>query len=271
MSPKQETSHNDCPDITPSGECNLTCCPDYQADTDWCKAFNKRTLEQRRQNVTSLIDGMWFNIEDAKNTIGQAEQYLAIIYELLLAATDQVISVSSHAAATPGDIESANIKIKEYMKEIDNIVRGSQYNGRRLLSEPLEAELNGDSPADYVDLFEADTENNEYSFSIAGPRGIVRVGDAKYNDFVYQAPAVGVNSLGVSGLGMNGLGTEAEVSANASDLIDAAITALNTAAMKVGVALDKMKAYRYILCLREKQVRIFKNGQDICFEHKCKI
>ena len=115
MSANNNTTQNDCPDLTPSDECDLTCCPDYEADSDWCKAFNKRTLDQRRQNVTSMIDGMWFNIEDAKNTIGQAEQYLAIIYELLLASTDQVISISSHAAATEGDIEAANTKIKEFM------------------------------------------------------------------------------------------------------------------------------------------------------------
>ena len=269
MSANNNTTNNDCPDITPSDECNITCCPDYEADSDWCNAFNKRTLDQRRRNVTSMIDGMWFNIEDAKNTIGQAEQYLAIIYELLLAATDQVISISSHSAATPGDIESVNTKIKEFMKEIDNIVRGSQYNGRLLLSEPLVEDLNADS--DYVDLFEAKTDIISHSFNLAGPRGIVRTVGADYNNFIYNAPAVGVNSLGVSSLGLNGLGTETVISANASDLIDPAISALNTAAMKVGVALDTMKAYRYILCLREKQVRIFKNGQDICFEHKRKI
>lgn len=268
MSANNNTTHNDCPDLTPSDECDLSCCPDYEADSDWCKAFNKRTLEQRRQNVTSMIDGMWFNIEDAKNTIGQAEQYLAIIYELLLASTDQVISISSHSSATVGDIEAANTKIKEFMKEIDNVVRGSQYNGRRLLAE-IQADHNAD--ADYVDAFEAATTDNAIVFRLSGARGVVRTLGVEHNDFTYNAPEVGVNALGVSGLTLNGLGTEADVSANATDLIDPAITALNSAAMKVGVALDTMKAYRYILCLREKQVRIFKNGQDICFDHKCKI
>ena len=55
------------------------------------------------------------------------------------------------------------------------------------------------------------------------------------------------------------------------DDIDHAVNAFNDAIKTVGVELDKMRAYRYVLCLREKQVRIWKKGQDTCFEHKCKI
>ena len=120
MSANNNTTHNDCPDLTPSDECDLTCCPDYQADSDWCKAFNKRTLEQRRQNVKSMIDGMWFNIEDAKNTINQAEQYLAMIYEMLCAALDQVMKASA-ASRTEGDFESASMRVKELVKEMVSI------------------------------------------------------------------------------------------------------------------------------------------------------
>lgn len=58
-----------------------------------------------------MFDGMWLNLEDAKNTIGQAEQYLAIMYEVLLAIQYKIIKVSSFAASTEGDIESANSKI----------------------------------------------------------------------------------------------------------------------------------------------------------------
>ena len=57
----------------------------------------------------------------------------------------------------------------------------------------------------------------------------------------------------------------------ASDDVDQTVTDFNCAIKTVGVELDKLRAYRYILCLRVKQVRIWKAGQDKCFEHKCKI
>ena len=124
-----------CDDLTPSDECNKTCCPDYVQDSDWCKAFNKRTLEQLKETTQTSIDGMWFNIEDARNTISQAEQYLAMIYELLCASLDQVMKASSTAARTEGDFESASLKIKEFVNEIHLIVGSAQYNGRHLLQE----------------------------------------------------------------------------------------------------------------------------------------
>ena len=89
------TNNNDCPDLTPNDVCNDSCCPDYAPQEEWCKAFNKRTLDQQRKTQQTLIDGMWHNLEDARNTVGQAEQYLAIIYELLLAIQDQIIKQSS--------------------------------------------------------------------------------------------------------------------------------------------------------------------------------
>ena len=55
------------------------------------------------------------------------------------------------------------------------------------------------------------------------------------------------------------------------DLIDPAVKLVNCAIKDIGVALDKLRAYRYVLCLREKQIKVCKNGQDICHEHKCKL
>ena len=40
-----------CEDISPVDDCNKSCCPDYVPDEDWCKAFNKRTLEQNRETT----------------------------------------------------------------------------------------------------------------------------------------------------------------------------------------------------------------------------
>ena len=128
-----------CDDLTPDDDCNRTCCPDYQPDSDWCKAFNKRTLEQLKEVTDVSIDGMWFNIEDAKNTIAQIEQYLTMIYELLLACQDQVVKASSSTARTMGDFDSASLQVKEYVKEINLIVGGAQYNGRHLLQDTTTA------------------------------------------------------------------------------------------------------------------------------------
>ena len=55
------------------------------------------------------------------------------------------------------------------------------------------------------------------------------------------------------------------------DDVDETITDFNCAIKRIGVQLDKLRSYRYVLCLREKQVRIYKEGQHKCFEHKCKI
>jgi len=68
--PSNDDKHPCC-DLTPDDDCNKTCCPDYQPDSDWCKAFNKRTLEQLKEVTDLSIDGMWFNIEDMKNVIAQ--------------------------------------------------------------------------------------------------------------------------------------------------------------------------------------------------------
>lgn len=257
------TNNNDCPDLTPNTECNDSCCPEYQPQEEWCKAFNKRTLEQQRKAQQVSLDGMWHNLEDARNTIGQAEQYIAVIYELLLAVQDQIIKVSSHAAATEGDIESANIKIIEFLKEADNISESANYNGRRLLAHDSNTNTAPDAP--------------DIVFRFMGCIGFCRTVAITGNDFTYELPQVGTTYLGLqsadssTGLQIVGLGVPATVAANASDLIDPAVTSVNCAIKLIGVALDTLRAYRYVLCLREKQIKICKNGQDICYEHKCKL
>ncbi len=286
-------SSKDCCDLTPTDDCNNTCCPDYEPESDWCKAFNKRTLEQQQEATKVMENGMWFNIQDAKNTISQAEQYLAMIYEMLCAALDQVMKASA-ASRTEGDFESASMRVKELVKEIHALADSAQYNGRDLLQNSIDSSNDDDT------LNGADSnQKNAIVFRIAGARGFCRNVGASFNDFTYVLPAVGATGLGLdgnvtatdgnvasnsSGTGVhdylsNGLGDwnqdddEGIISPDTanSDNVDQTITDFNCAITTVGVELDKMRAYRYILCLREKQIRIWKNGQKKCFEHKNKI
>jgi len=318
-----------CDDLTPSDDCNKTCCPDYVPDSDWCKAFNKRTLEQLKETTQTSIDGMWFNIEDARNTIAQAEQYLAMIYELLCASLDQVMKASSSAARTEGDFESASIKIIEFVNEIHLIVGGAQYNGRHLLQDTTTAkrgEGNSNFQGDkskYSPIFPqedagydandiANTSTQEDSagtivandlvindtrvykdpsersaihFRLAGPRGACRNVGSVFNDFIYNLPSVGIHSLGLSSFtssggqdywtsGINAWTDDEGIigpDTGSDDDVDETINDFNCAIKTIGVELDKLRSYRYVLCLREKQVRIYKHGQNKCFEHKCKI
>ena len=299
-----------CCDLTPNDDCNKTCCPDYRPDSDWCKAFNKRTLEQLKESIQVSIDGMWFNIEDAKNTIAQSEQYLAIIYELLCASLDEVMKASSSAARTEGDFESASVKIKEYMNEIQQIVGGAQYNGRSLLQDTTTAarkhsDLSASLQSTYssihpdfanIDLVNTSTitdvmvnadsvERADIHFRLAGARGACRNVGTVFNDFVYVLPAVGVHSLGLSAYtssegkdyqhdGIDSwLSSDGIISPDTADDddVDETVNDFNCAIKTIGVELDKLRTYRYILCLREKQVRIYKEGQNKCYEHKCKI
>ena len=280
-----------CDDLTPTDDCNLSCCPDYVPDDNWCKSFNKRSLEQQKETTRSMMDGMWFNIQDARNTIAQAEQYLTMIYELLLAAHDQVMK-GSVPSRTEGDFESASNRVKELVKEIHAIADSAQYNGRDLLQNTKVAGHDNQAGND------ADAKN-AIVFRLAGARGFCRNVGAQFNDFTYVLPAVGATGLGLdanvtaangnvasnsSGTGVhnylaNGLGdwnqTDDEgiigPDTASSDNVDQTVTDFNCAIKTVGVELDKLRAYRYILCLREKQVRIWKTGQDTCFNHKCKI
>ena len=342
-----------CEELTPSDTCNKTCCPDYEPDSDWCKAFNKRTLEQLKETTQVSIDGMWFNIQDAKNTIGQAEQYLAIIYELLVASLDQIIKISSSTARTISDYESASIKVKEYVNEIFKIVGGAQYNGRHLLQDKatalraidhyvIDSNTNngpiisligdlsnvneGNAVFDHdaglvgtinsidlvtneitinnnVDLLAGSevmigpltttntliyndaVERGAIHFRLAGPRGACRNVDSVFNDFVYELPSVGTFALGlrqqtskqgqdyyIDGLAKQWHQDEGILNLDDSpDEIDESISDFNCAIKTIGVELDKLRSYRYVLCLREKQVRIYKEGQKKCFDHKCKI
>ena len=294
-----------CIDLTPNDDCNKTCCPDYSPDSDWCKAFNKRTLEQQKETTKIIMDGIWFNIEDAKNTIGQAEQYLAMIYELLLAAHDQVMKVSSSTARTEGDFESASNRVKEIVKEIESIVRGAQYNGRHLLQNTKadDNEDSGKKDSDNNPILE-DDKRGSIVFRLAGPRGFCRNVNSSYNDFTYELPPVGPTGLGLDGNQISGDGNVASTATGSEhnylsnglgdwiaesnegdgddegivgpddvnqDNVDQTVTDFNCAIKTVGVELDKLRSYRYILCLREKQVRIWKAGQDTCFDHKARI
>jgi len=379
-----------CDDLTPSDDCNKTCCPDYVPDSDWCKAFNQRTLEQLKETTQTSIDGMWFNIEDARNTIAQAEQYLAMIYELLCASLDQVMKASSSTARTEGDFESASIKIIEFVNEIRLIVGGAQYNGRHLLQDtttalrgtnnaafqagetsyantfPQEdashlsialngvvasavlvfADTTGVLVGDYISgtgitdtnvsvvsvdsgtnitvsaaqtiadtiviSFTTSTQDNENGdlstvpndlvlndiringdspersaihYRLAGPRGACRNVGPVFNDFVYNLPPVGIHSLGLTSFTSSG-GQDYHISGigawsddegiigpdtASDDDVDETITDFNCAIKTIGVELDKMRSYRYVLCLRVKQVQIYKHGQNKCFEHKSKI
>ena len=245
------TNNNDCPDLTPNNACNDSCCPDYVPQEDWCKAFNKRTLEQQRKAQQTAIDGMWHNLEDARNTIGQAEQHVAIIYELLLAIQDQLIKVSSHAAATQGDLESVSAKIVVFVEEIDKIAFSAQYNGRRLLGvHPLE----NNPPPDIV-------------FRFTGCIGFCRTVNISSNDFIYKPPIVGIDYLKLWDV----IDHMTDYVEGADLEIDMPIKVVNCAIKDIGVVLDKFRAYRYVLCIREKQIKVCKNGQDICHEHKCKL
>ena len=260
---KNNVSINDCPNLTPKDECSVSCCPDYIVDDDFSKAFNKITLDQQKEITRLMLDGIWYNIEDAKNTISQIEQYLACVYELLVASLDQFMKISSTAGRTEADYESAMILIDEYEKEIDKLISNANYNGRHLLRDT--------------------NDTNIYSliFRLANHRGFVRNGSNNImNDFTIDIPNVGLIALGLRELNESSDEDDEDDGADEgvvgpdssdSDNVDESITLYNNAIKVVMNEFDKMKAYRFLLCGREKQVRIWKNGQDICFNHKCKI
>ena len=375
-------------DINQINKNNNSCCPDYEADADWCMAFNKRTQDQLKRSMLVNIDGMYLNIQDARNTIGQAEQYLTLIYELLIACLDQVMSVSASTARTVSDFNSASVKIKEFVNEIHLLVGNVQYNGRHLLQDTTgllrgmeDADFqagNSAYPSNYppqcvphttltipvgtpttgtivvfndgsliqnvlvgdimtgdevvgenvtvtlVDLVEGDVhvtsyqnlspgstvyftthascsvdydiindtlvygdtvERDEIHFRFAGSQGLCRTVDKAFNDFVYKLPAVGVHSLGLTSFTSKGgqdyyidgldawtddEGIIGPDSINDDD-IDETVTDFNCAIKTIGVELDKMRSYRLVLCLREKQIKIYKNGLQRCLETKEKI
>lgn len=268
---------------------------EYCRDSEWSKAFNKKTLSKQSKTVDLMLSGMHFNIEDARNTIAQIEQYLIIIHELLIASQDQVIKASS-PSRTEADFDSASMRVREYMREMNKIVDSAQYNGRFLLQEADGFDSPFDSP---------NTEDirDSICFRFAGPRGFVRNVGPTLNDFCIELPKVGPHALGLAGNNggyINGR-TTGNTSGNhhnylenglndwvakfesgkigspddegvipldlvSDDDIDATLTAFNNGVKIVGVELDKMQSYKYILCNREKQIHIYKEGQLKSFE-----
>ena len=134
-------------------------------------------------------------------------------------------------------------------------------------------------------VYEDTYERDSIHFRLAGPRGACRNVGSIFNDFVYELPKVGVHSLGLtvftSSEGKDYMhegidswtSNEGVVGPDAADEddVDETVSDFNCAIKKIGVELDKLRAYRYTLCLREKQVRIYEAGQNKCFEDKCKI
>ena len=242
-----------------------------------------------------MIDGMRFNIDDARNTIAQTEQYLTIIYELLVACQDQVMKASA-PSRTEADFSSASLRVKEYVNEINKVVLSAQYNGRYLLND-----ITGCSNTN-------DTFNTRDSiiFRFAGPRGYIRNVGPTLNDFVFELPVVGPCALGLAGEGsgyvggtytgntdniilnffMNGLNDWSTSGDNTNipsdeglvpqdlqsdDDVDATVTAFNNSMKTVSVEIDKMRAYRFILSNREKQIEIYEKGQNMSFNLRKKI
>lgn len=264
----------------------------------WSKVFNEKTLNQQQNTIYTMIDGMNFNIDDAKNTIAQCEQYLTIIYELLVACQDQVMKASA-PSRTESDFCSSSLRIKEYVNEINKIVLSAQYNGRYLLTD-----MSGcDNDNELNTLF---ANREAIVFRFAGPRGYVRNVGATLNDFEFVLPSVGPCSLGLAGKGggyianasvgntdyneitgknelnfykdgLNGWsiidsqnvpddeGIIPNDSASDDD-VDASVSAFNNAIKLVGIEIDKMRAYRFILFNRLKQIKIYKDGQKMSFE-----
>ena len=268
----------------------------------WSRTFNEKTLNQQYNTIHTMIDGMNFNIDDAKNTITQCEQYLCIIYELLIACQDQVMKASI-PSRTESDFCSASLRVKEYVNEINKIVLSAQYNGRYLLTDCPGCSNDSDST-----IF---VNRDSIIFRFAGPRGYVRNVGATLNDFVFELPKVGVCALGLAGRGgcdryiadatvgntdidipntgdnvlnffLNGLNNwstndipnvpidEGLVPNDtpSDDDIDATISAFNNAIKLVGIEVDKMRAYRFILFNRLKQIKIYKDGQKLSHDLK---
>ena len=175
------------------------------------------------------------------------------------------MKTSSTAGRTEGDHESASARVKEYAIEINKLVKGANYNGRRLLKD------------------DDDSGVTSLIFRLANHRGFVRNVDSTMNDFTISIPSVGPTALGLNDYETGGLNSWGDIVTNADeegvdspdspgdDNVDSTITDYNNAIKLVGVEFDKMKTYRFLLCGREKQIKIWKNGQDICFNHKCKI
>jgi len=279
-----------------SNSSNLSnCSSNYTLNSKWSKAFNNKTLNQQQSTVCTMIDGMRFNIDDARNTIAQTEQYLTILYELLVACQDQVMKASA-PSRTEADFGSASQRVKEYVNEINKVVLSAQYNGRYLLNDMIGCSNTNDTFSTRESII----------FRFAGPRGYIRNVGPTLNDFVFELPVVGPCSLGLAGEGggyvggtysgntagavlnffSNGLdnwsasGVGPNVASDegivpqdlqSDDDVDATVTAFNNSMKTVSVEIDKMRAYRFILSNREKQIEIYETGQNMSFDLRKKI
>lgn len=276
-----------------SSDCTIT--------SKWSKAFNEKTLCQQKGTIETMIEGMKFNIDDARNTIAQSEQYLSIIYELLVACQDQVMKASA-PSRTEADFCSASLRVKEYINEVNKIVLSAQYNGRYLLTDHVDP----DNQTDCLNTHTTFATRQSIIFRFAGPRGYIRNVGPTLNDFIFQLPIVGPCALGLAGTGggyiagatagntagavlnffANGLNNWSASDAGpdvpadegimiqdlqSDDDVDATVTAFNNSMKIVGVEIDKMRAYRYILSNREKQIQIYQDGQDMSFDLRKKI
>ena len=83
----------------------------------------------------STKDGVEYNIEDVRNTIKQIKAYLMCIYDLLLSCLDQLVKSSLETSTSE---DSTVAIIQEYIREIQNIINSSQYNGKQLLANKNE-------------------------------------------------------------------------------------------------------------------------------------
>jgi len=128
-------------------------------------------------------------------------------------------------------------------------------------------------------------ERESITSRLKGPRGFCRNVSSVFNDFVFELPKVGIHSLKLTSFTSSG-GQDYHIQglsqwtgddgvflpdSISDDDVDETINDFNCAIKIIGVELDKMKAYRYMCCLREKQVRIYKEGQKKCMEQKLKM
>jgi hypothetical protein len=181
---------NNCFKLPCNTDSNVYSCPDYINDNNFSKSFNKKILNQEKEINRIIIDGFTYNIEDAKNTIAQIEQYLSCIYELLVASLDQIMKTSSTTGRTELDHESASNQVKEYAIEIGKLVQNANYNGRRILKDSITG----------------DDNINSLIFRLSNHRGFVRNVDSKImNDFTIDIPNVGPSSLGLRDYELCGL------------------------------------------------------------------
>ena len=80
--------NNDCPDLTPNTECNDSCRPDYEPQEEWCKAFNKRTLEQQRMSATKAKEEEEYCSSSVTRDAQDLQQHQMIIAEVFCVTRD---------------------------------------------------------------------------------------------------------------------------------------------------------------------------------------